>query len=206
MAYKAKVWDGSEWVEISAQPADLSGYVPSSQISDISISTSSPSAGDILKYDGSNWVNKSPVVLKLNCIDNSNINDTDVWTNRSIIDDSAAVINLGGFTFNSSTITIPEDGVYQCIFNFFIVAPDTTLYRMNPGARWTINGVLQNEIAASSYIRSEDGHDEASLHLSSVFELSTGNSLKVYWAKLAADNADVYVAGANSNIQIIKIA
>lgn len=172
----------------------------------LSTSISSPVSGDILKYDGSNWINKSPTILKLNCVDNSNINDTDVWTNRSIIDDSAAVINLGGFTFNTSTITIPEDGIYQCIFNFFIVAPDTTEYRMNPGARWVINGTLQNEIAASSYIRSENGHDEASLHLSSVFELVEGDSLRVYWAKLAGDDIDVYLAGVNSNIQIIKIS
>lgn len=147
-----------------------------------------------------------PVILKLNCIDNADINDTETWTSRAIFDVSAAPINLGGFTFNSSIITIPEDGIYQCIFNFFIIAPDTTEARMNPGARWSINTSLQNEIAASAYIRSEQGHDESSLHLSSVFQLSSGDALSVYWSQLGGIDVDVYVSGQNSNVQIIKIS
>jgi hypothetical protein len=36
MAYKAKVWDGSEWVDIAAQPADLNNYATTDDLLNIS--------------------------------------------------------------------------------------------------------------------------------------------------------------------------
>lgn len=183
------------------------GYLTSSSATIASLSNtniSSLSSGDILQYDGSNWINKSPVILKLNCIDNANINDTTTWTSRGIFD-TTPVINLGGFSVpNTSSITIPESGTYRCSFNFYIVEPGTDI-RMNPGARWNINGTNQSEIAGSSYIRAGSGHQTSSLHLTSVFELSSGDSLAVYWAQLGAPGTNTKLQGSNSGVNVEKI-
>jgi len=188
------------------QSSSLDNYVQESEatVANLANTTiSSLSSGDILYYNGSNWINKSPVILKLNCVDNANINDTTTWTNRAIIDTSAA-INEGGFTFDSSSITVPEDGIYRCSFNFYIVEPGVDI-RMNPGARWVINGTLQNEISGCSYIRAGSGHQTSSLHMTTIFDLSANDVLKIYWAQLGATGTSVYIEGSNSGINIEKI-
>lgn len=122
------------------------------------------------------------------------------FTKGSIFNTSPDV-NQGGFSVTSTDITVPEDGIYLCSFNFRISSSSA---RTNTFASWGINDTNQGEYAASAYIRNASGHDNSSLHCTTIFELSADDELQVYFQR-EANNATTTLIGSSSTVSIIKI-
>lgn len=132
-------------------------------------------------------------------------------TNNSIVNDSASFtvrnvfntnpdINNSGFTVNSSTITVPSGGLYECMVNCYFTS---SVARSNVGVSFEIDGVTQDEVSASNYIRSGSGHNEASTHLCSLFTLSSGSTVKLAFAYLGSTGT-VTLEGSNSSISLYQ--
>ncbi len=122
--------------------------------------------------------------LKIRTIVYTDIGDMgNSWAQRNVFNTSP-LINQGGWSYNSGTITIPESGKYFVSSN--IIHKDATQastsqdnYRNTIWHRWEINGVAQAEESRSSYNRDYANHDRASTGISTMYSLSQGDQLKM---------------------------
>ena len=169
---------------------------------DVNIRTGSVS-GTIVATSGTIFINDTsttPRSFKSSLVDNSSVN-TSAWTQQSVFD-TTPTINNTGYTVTSSAITIPESGVYLCTFSCYFTS---TVERANIGVGFGINGIRENEISGSNYIRALDGHNEATTSLTTIFELSIGDEINLFFIGLALTGT-VNLIGSASYITINKIA
>jgi len=165
-------------------------------LSDVTIT--SASENDYLQYDGSGFVNKTPVLFKTMCID-EDVNFSS-FTEGTIFNTNPD-INQGGFGVTSTEITVPEDGIYMCSFNFRL---SSAIARVNVFASWGINNSNQGEYAASGYIRNSSGHDNSSLHYTTLFNLTANDTLSVFFQRESADGTTT-LDGNTSTVSVVKV-
>lgn len=139
------------------------------------------------------------VIFKTAMIDNSSVNASTSYTQRSVFN-STPTINNGDFSVDSNGITIPEDGIYICSFTCFF---DSPLSRSNVGVKWEINGTAQDEISASNYSRVATDN-LVSTGLDTMYNLSESDVLKLQFACLAVTGT-MTLQGTESVVQVYRV-
>jgi len=105
----------------------------------------------------------------------STINDSTTFTSKNIFPVTASLsVNIGGYTSAASGITVPENGYYLI---FTSIRQDSNVQRSSVQVAFTINGTTQSEIGSSGYIRSASDHNESSVHLSTIYNLTAGDEI-----------------------------
>lgn len=139
--------------------------------------------------------------------------NTDVTTNVN----QTAAINLpvfGTVTWNdnaalyavnaaNNTVTIAETGRYKVIVNASVDCNASA--RRAPEMFLNVNGTQIGTTASTGYMRRANGHDESSLHLNEVIELTAGDVLSVSILRSAQNGLVTLRAIGTTNIYIEKI-
>ena len=119
--------------------------------------------------------------------------------------------NTALYTANTTTneITIGETGRYKILVNIPLITGGPA-DRLSPEIRIAINGTATGTYSSTGYIRTNNGHQESSLHITEVLEITAGQRISVNIAASANTNNDaandVTIRGAgNASIYIEKI-
>jgi len=130
----------------------------------------------------------------------TNINaDTEIVWNAVDIGD--IVITVTG-----ASITVAEDGLFDVYTSLAYenIGADDTDVRDSVGVYLEVNGVARSATGISGYVRSKDGHNEASTSISEVLALSVGDTLKVKTRRMAGAD-DCYLRANESVLKIVKV-
>ena len=127
----------------------------------------------------------------------------DAFTNYNVLDPaSGGNYNQTGFTIATNGITVPQDGLYQITSNCFM---QSTTQRASVQTRFSVNGVDQPEIAAMGYIRNSNNHQDTTVTLTTIIELSASDVINVKFAR-GAQTGTVNLQGPNSSLMLLKVA
>jgi hypothetical protein len=148
---------------------------------------------------GTAGLSPSAVYIKCPLVSVSTLNGSTSYTNRDVINTSSS-FDSGSFTIESDGITVPEDGIYSCSFTCYMTG---SISRGNVGVKFTINGTEQDEIAAMGYIRNIDGHNETSLAMTTLYNLSASDKVNIVFARLAISGT--ITLETNSSINLFKL-
>lgn len=143
-------------------------------------------------------------LLKVALTLNSNVNDSSTFTQRSVFSTGTPLINEGGFSVSSSSITIPSTGIYLISGNFHF---SSSVSRSNVGVRFhnqTTNTSL-NDITASNYIRNASSHNMSSSHLTTIYEFSANDQIGTYF-RLEGASGSVTLVANSSTVEILRLA
>ncbi|MDT0556106.1 hypothetical protein [Patiriisocius hiemis] len=110
--------------------------------------------------------------------------------------------------FLTNEITISETGRYRIVVNIPLITADVR-DRMAPEMRITVNGTPVASYSSTGYIRTNNGHQSSSLHLTEVLEVTNGDAIAVIVqqagnASNATNTVEIREVGA-ANIYIEKI-
>lgn len=115
------------------------------------------------------------------------------------------------YTANTTTneITIAETGRYKVLVNIPVITGGPA-DRLSPEMRIAINGTSTGTYSSTGYIRTNNGHQESSLHITEIFEITAGQTISVNIGASANTNNnaanDVTIRGAGTaSIYIEKI-
>lgn len=156
-----------------------------------------------------NWIRTSRnMSLKYsnNAADTStNVNNTSAITAPIIStiewNDDTALYNVNTAI---NTITVLQSGRYRLSVNVSLSTTSGT-DRLTPEMWISINGTQQGTYASTGYIRTNNGHQESSLHITEVFELTANDVISISIQRTAnAGTVNLRSAGS-SNIYIEKI-
>lgn len=153
--------------------------------------TTTSSPGQSVKYSNSDTT--------------TNINDT-AGINLPIVstlgwNDNPSLYNVD--TVNH-TITIGETGRYRIMVNASIVRTSGTA-RTAPEIRLAVNGTEIASYASTAYARNNSGHNETSLHLNEVIEVSANDVISINVVRSASNGVVNLRSEGSSNIYIEKI-
>ena len=130
-----------------------------------------------------------------------NVNSSTTYTERAWIN-TTAQFSSGTWSATSSAITVPNAGLYLVQVNWYLTS---SVSRSNIGIKFAINDTQQSEIAAHNYIRNASGHNEASVNMSTTFNLSASDEISIYSAQLSSWNCYT-LEGTSSTIAITQLA
>lgn len=143
--------------DVAANTAKVSADGSIDTHSDVDTSTSPPSVGEVLEWDGSNWVPATPGTESALPIISLTSTDTTTTINQSTpqvlswdVEREKDSAFTHSNTVNNSRITIADDGTYQIAANIRL---ESSAQRLQAVSRILINGVLQSQPYGSSYIR-----------------------------------------------------
>lgn len=156
-----------------------------------------------------NWIRTSrniSVKYSNNAADtSSNINTNSVIT-APIISTLEWNDDTTLFTVNAAanTITILQTGRYRISVNISLSTTSMTA-RLTPEMWVAINGTQRGTYASTGYIRNNNNHQESSLHINEVFELTANDIISISIIRTAnAGTVNLRSAGS-SNIYVEKI-
>lgn len=157
--------------------------------------TSSSTIGQSVKYSNTDTTTdinpdtaiNAPIIGTLNWNDNTTLYSVDT-TNHEI--------------------TIAETGRYQVVVNAS-VAVNGNRARLAPEMRIAVDGTPTGTYASTGYMRRNNGHEEASLHITEILELTAGETISVEILR-AANTSDATIFATlrdagSSNIYIEKL-
>ena len=110
------------------------------------------------------------------------------------------------YTVNAATntITVTETGRYRISINVSLSTTSGT-DRLTPEMWISVNGTQRGTFGSTGYIRTNQGHQESSLHITEVFELTANDVLSISIRRTAnGGNVNLRSAGS-SNIYVEKI-
>ncbi|MGB0873717.1 MAG: hypothetical protein ACPGSE_00540 [Synechococcus sp.] len=129
------------------------------------------------------------------------VNTSTTYTARAWLNPTPA-FSAGTWSATTEAITIPSTGLWQISVNWYL---ESTVIRSAPGARISINGTLQPETGANTYIRNNNGHNESSINFSAIYSLTQNDLVRVASAQLAAAGT-VSLNSAQSSISLVRLA
>ncbi len=150
--------------------------------------TSLASVGDSLKYsntDTTTNVNPSSTI-------NLPIFGTMEWNDDAVL-----------YVVSGNQLTVTETGRYEIIVNVSLLN-GTTNDRNAPEIRLAVNGTAIGSYGSTGYIRSNNGHEEASLHLREIIELTANDIITVHISRSANSNTVNMRSTGSSNFFIEK--
>ena len=101
-------------------------------------------------------------------------------------------------------VVITDTGRYEVIINVSLINTTAT-DRNAPEIRIAIDGTPVGAYGSTGYIRSNNGHEESSLHLREVLEITAGEILTVTIVRSAFSEEVLMRSAGTSNIYIEKI-
>lgn len=156
-----------------------------------------------------NWL-KTSRKISVKCSNNAADTSVNVNSNSVINAPIISTINWNDdtsvFTVNTATntITITEEGRYRISINASLSTNSAT-DRLTPEMWIRINGTQRGSYSSTGYIRTNNGHNESSLHLTEVFELNANDVISVAIVRTASDGTVNLRSDGSSNIYIEKI-
>ena len=150
------------------------------------------------------YENNMTIACKIYMTDNSTVNNTadSTMAEIAVLDTTNVTINEGGFTFTTTAITVPDTGIYRISSTCYL---ESTVARSCVVNGFAINGVFQSERSGTGYIRASSGHNEASLHLTAIYNLTASDDISLIFGR-EAQTGTVNLQGAESAINIIKLS
>lgn len=118
------------------------------------------------------------------------------------VDTASLAINVGGFTCSSSGIIVPETGTYLFLANIHVYS---TIRGANPAVSVAINGSESVENVGSGMITNLHGQLEASAHLDTVLELTSGDEIGLAFTRVNV-SGQVQLYGASSSVTLYRIS
>ena len=109
----------------------------------------------------------------------------------------------GTFTYAADGVTVSETGLYQVNLNAYF---RSTVQRGTPAARLSVNGVANTEIVSTGYIRSTSSHNESSLNMTTLLQLSANDKVNVLFARAGAAGVVSLQASPESAFMLMKVA
>ena len=109
----------------------------------------------------------------------------------------------GSFTFAADGVTVPLDGTYQINFNAYF---RSNAQRGAPAARLSVNGTAVAEIVSTGYIRSAAGHNESSLNMTTMLQLTAGDKVNVLFARAGQSGPVLLQPSPESAFMLMKVA
>ncbi|MDC8005498.1 hypothetical protein POV27_15680 [Aureisphaera galaxeae] len=113
--------------------------------------------------------------------------------------DNATLYNVSG-----NQVTITETGRYEVIVNVSLINVGGN-DRNAPEIRIALDGTEIGSYGSTGYIRSNNGHEESSLHIREVVEVAANQVLTVNIVRSANSNTVNLRSAGSSNIYIEKI-
>ncbi len=104
----------------------------------------------------------------------------------------------------TNTITINETSRYRITVNVSLATTSGT-DRLTPEMWIEINGTQRGTYASTGYIRTNNNHQESSLHITEVFELTNADVISVSIRRTANSGTVNLRSNGSSNIYIEKI-
>jgi len=141
-------------------------------------------------------------ICKTSLTVNSALNSTTTYTMRNVFNTSPA-FNTGGFTVSSSGIEVPSTGTYVAMATIFVT---NDRERADVGIGFGINGTrFLDALASTGYVRDRDGNEESSTNLTSAFQLTAGDELNLFFARIARSGNSNVELQTTSNVTIFKL-
>lgn len=149
--------------------------------------TSSSSFGDSLKYSNTDIVTDlNPAsAIQLPIFGNMEWND-----NGSL------------YTVSGNEVTVADTGRYEIVVNASLISSTN---RVAPEIRITVNGVEVGAYASSAYMRNSNGHNESSLNLKEVLEITSGDIIAINVVQSANSGTSTFRSVGSSNFYILKL-
>lgn len=141
-------------------------------------------------------------------IDSGNVNAGSITDFRTYeVLDTNSLLNEGGFVINApsafgETVTVPTTGVYLVTTTVFF---ESLSQRPSVGVKFAIDGNEQNEIGAMGYIRVQNGHNESSVIVTTIYQMTAGQAIGPKFARLA-QSGTVTITGSRSSFSLTRIA
>jgi len=110
------------------------------------------------------------------------------------------------YTVNAATntITVAETARYRISINVSLSTSSGT-DRLTPEMWISVGGVQRGTFASTGYIRTNNNHQESSLHITEVFELSVNDVISVSIRRTANSGTVNLRSAGSSNIYVEKI-
>ena len=137
---------------------------------------------------------------------NDDSNAAAAFINYNLLDSLGIVSGGPGFVVDPTgdAVTVEAAGTYLVGFTVFTVS---TTQRASVLGRFTVNGILQGDIAGMGYIRSSGGHNQASICLTTVLSLNANDEVAVEYARGAAGGTNLTsLLGARSSLFLTKLS
>ena len=126
------------------------------------------------------------------------------WISPSWIN-TTPVFSNGTWTVSTTSITVPNTGVYLVNVNIELSTPDTN-GRYSPEVAITVNGTRVEYRAAHSYMRGSSGHQESSSNQSTILNLSASNTVGIEWRPTCTGRGNIInMEETSSFIEIVQI-
>ena len=147
------------------------------------------------------YVSQSAKYLNTNVTTNINtlagrnlpIFGTEVWNDNTTL-----------FEVSGNSIQVQETGRYKINVNVSLLS-NSAQARQAPESYITVNGTQVGSYATTGYIRRANGHDESSLHLNEVLELTAADIVNVWIIRAAAGNTVIMRSAGSSDFSIEKL-
>lgn len=146
-----------------------------------------------IKY--SNNATDTSVNVNSNTAANAPIISTIEWNDDTTVYTANTALN---------NITVNEDGRYRITINISLATTSGT-DRLTPEMWIEINGTQRGTYSSTGYIRTNNNHQESSLHITEVFELLTNDVISVSIGRTANNGTVNLRSNGSSNIYIEKI-
>ncbi len=137
----------------------------------------------------------------------SNLN-SNAYTNIQIFGSPDWNDDTGLYSISGNTATISTSGRYRITINVAYTVPTisgTTDQRVSIEAQIAINGTPTGAIGNTGYVRHANGHREASLHITEVFNIIAGQTISVQTIRGGNSAPTNFRSVGTSNIYIEKI-
>lgn len=172
---------------------------------------------DIGEFQFNNGTIATPDWSKISHSSSVKYSNTDITTN---INNNGAYANIpifGNLEWNDDTtlytlagniLTINTAGRYRITVNIAYTVPaipGNTEQRVSVEAQIAINGTPTGSIGNTGYVRFNNGHNEASLHITEVFNITAGQTISVQTIRGGNSAPAVMRSVGTSNIYIEKI-
>ncbi len=155
----------------------------------LSVAPTGSTPGDSMKYsntDTTTNVNVTPAI-------SLPVFGTQEWNDNSTL-----------FNVSGNQVTITETGRYEVIVNVSLLN-GTTADRNAPEIRIALDGTEVGTYGSTGYIRSNNGHEESSLHIREVIEVTADQVLTVNIVRSASSNTVNLRSVGSSNIYVEKV-
>jgi hypothetical protein len=163
--------DGSSWNSISPSASQTALVVSADANNSIQVGTD---GGAYLKINyGGRWTNTNTSTNL-----NSNNTSAPIFGSQDYKDDGNNLYEAS----SSTSLTVKEDGRYDIRANLSLEGINSggnAEQRTSVNARIYVNNTAVGAIAATGYIRFSNGHEETSLHMNEILELSANDVITI---------------------------
>ncbi len=112
------------------------------------------------------------------------------------------------YSQSGNTLTINTTGRYKITVNIAYTVPNAgsnAHQRVSVAARIAINGTPTGSIANTGYVRRTNNHNEASLHITEIFNITAGQTISIQAIRAGNSAPANFRSVASSNVYIERI-